>query len=94
IINGKEAAMNQFPWLVAVTSGGLCTGSVLDEEWIITAKHCVNVGNTVWIKAGVHNRDHNLDNEPNMQIRESKEIYVSDKGDFALIKLPEPLELN
>nr|ACO15299.1 Collagenase precursor [Caligus clemensi] len=93
IIGGQEAARNQFPWLAAVLAGGYCTGSVLDENWVITAKHCVTVGHPAWAKAGVHNRfDGNI--EPHMQDRRSDEIHVSPHGDFALMKMHPPFELN
>uniref|UniRef100_A0A0K2U1E8 Collagenaselike [Ceratitis capitata] n=1 Tax=Lepeophtheirus salmonis TaxID=72036 RepID=A0A0K2U1E8_LEPSM len=93
IIGGHEAARHQFPWLAFVTTGGYCTGSVLDENWIITARHCVK--NDAWagIRVGAHSIANGAD-EPNMQIRNSSQIHTSPIGDFALIKLESPLKLN
>ncbi|CAB4061206.1 unnamed protein product [Lepeophtheirus salmonis] len=93
IIGGHEAARHQFPWLAFVTTGGYCTGSVLDENWIITAKHCVLNDNWSEIRVGIHSTGNGAD-EPYKQTRTSTEFYESPTGDFALIKLEIPLELN
>ncbi|XP_040583570.1 chymotrypsin BI [Lepeophtheirus salmonis] len=94
IIGGHEAARHQFPWLAFVTTDGHCTGSVLDENWIITAKHCIGSVGVATIRVGAHSKWATEVHEPNMQIRTSSEFYESPTGDFALIKLESPLELN
>nr|ADD38646.1 Chymotrypsin-like elastase family member 2A [Lepeophtheirus salmonis] len=93
IVGGQEAARNQFPWLASVYTFGACTGSVLDENWIITAKHCIIPLEGAKVRVGVHSIADGA-YEPNMQTRNSSEIHVSSTGDFALIKLESPLELN
>ncbi|XP_040569257.1 brachyurin-like [Lepeophtheirus salmonis] len=93
IVGGQEAARHQFPWLASVSTFGSCTGSVLDENWIITAKHCVQTDGVAGILVGAHSKANGAD-EPNKQARKSSEIHVSSIGDFALIKLEIPLELN
>lgn len=41
IINGEEASPNQFPFHVGVKSEkGLCGGSLISEEYVLTAAHC------------------------------------------------------
>ena len=43
IIGGKEASPNQFPWLVAIFADSwFCSGSLIGEEWVMTAAHCVD----------------------------------------------------
>ncbi|XP_040583554.1 collagenase [Lepeophtheirus salmonis] len=93
IVGGQEAARHQFPWLASVSTNVACTGSILDENWIITAQHCINPNGGAEIRVGVHSIAYGAD-EPYMQTRKSSEIHISPNGDFALIKLDIPLELN
>ncbi|XP_040563315.1 brachyurin-like [Lepeophtheirus salmonis] len=93
IVGGQEAARHQFPWLASIYTFGSCTGSILDESWIITAKHCVKTDGVASVLVGVHSIANGAD-EPNRQNRKSSEIHVSSSGDFALIKLESPLEFN
>ncbi|XP_040582781.1 coagulation factor IX-like, partial [Lepeophtheirus salmonis] len=95
IIGGQEAARNQFPWLAVVFTHGECTGSILDENLIITAKqHCIDLNGVANVRVGVHSKYGSLKDEPHMQMRKSSHFNVSSNGDFALIKLDSPLQLN
>ncbi|XP_040575235.1 brachyurin [Lepeophtheirus salmonis] len=94
IIGGQEAVRSQFPWLAAVFTHGECTGSILDENWIITAKHCIDLNGVARVRVGAHSKYGSIIDEKNMQIRESSHFNVSSKGDFALIKLNSSLILN
>ncbi|XP_062542073.1 collagenase-like [Armigeres subalbatus] len=57
IINGKDAELGQFPYqalLIIQTDNGraLCGGSVVTDEWILTAGHCVQDASSVEVTMG------------------------------------------
>ncbi|XP_066108779.1 serine protease 55 [Saccopteryx bilineata] len=43
IIEGTEAEVGEFPWLVSVQAGNehFCGGAIINEWWILTAAHCL-----------------------------------------------------
>ncbi|XP_063594577.1 trypsin-1-like [Penaeus indicus] len=46
IVGGADTEVNEYPWLVGLSDLGgtdrpFCGGSILNNEWIITAAHCV-----------------------------------------------------
>uniref|UniRef100_A0A3F2YSH0 Uncharacterized protein n=1 Tax=Anopheles arabiensis TaxID=7173 RepID=A0A3F2YSH0_ANOAR len=75
VVNGQEATPGQFPYQIALLSNfligtGLCGGSVLTNNYVLTAAHCVIMGtSTVALGGnaimGAHNRDAP---EPSQQI--------------------------
>ena len=49
IVGGTDAQPGSWPWQVlvdfkAVQGPVWCGGSILTEDWIVTAAHCFNVG--------------------------------------------------
>ncbi|XP_019871625.1 trypsin-1-like [Aethina tumida] len=107
IVGGKDASKGEFPYQISYQYGLLgtwshiCGGSILNENWIITAGHCVSEAPAFGdyrIVAGILD----LDEESDLK----QEILVSQKivhpgfdggvgpNDIALLKLASPLVLN
>jgi secreted trypsin-like serine protease len=61
IVGGQEARPYEFPWQVSVQSTGgshYCGGSIINEQWIVTAAHCMvgEIPAGVEVVVGEHDR--------------------------------------
>jgi len=111
IVGGTEATANEFPFIVSLQNyveGGqsyrhFCGGSVYNQNYIITAAHCVTPDKlsstlSLIIVAGDHDLNTGSYSE---QIRVVKTIYlhpryseVSYANDIAVLELQSPLTFN
>merc|ERR1712038_1007997 len=57
IVGGFEAQENQWPWQVAlfIDNAWFCGGSIISENYIMTAAHCADGASYFDIMAGAHN---------------------------------------
>ncbi|KNC32267.1 hypothetical protein FF38_01821 [Lucilia cuprina] len=98
IISGSKAALGQFPWHVLIKLNAKhpvwSGGSIISENWVLVAAHCIsNVGELLLI-FGTIERDH-YENGINMT---SSKFFIHPEynsvfpnNDIGLIKLPTPL---
>lgn len=44
IVGGSQTEVNEYPWQAAVItrSGGFCGGSLISDQWVLTAAHCTD----------------------------------------------------
>merc|ERR1712212_1217638 len=57
IVGGHEAEEHQWPWQVAlfIDDAWFCGGSLINENYVLTAAHCVDGASYFDIMAGAHN---------------------------------------
>jgi secreted trypsin-like serine protease len=100
IINGDLAGLGQFPWQAAVyvplgSSYFVCGGSIISEQWILTAAQCIYGVDSVTILAGVVDL-----NGSGASAQSSKLIVHNDykldipDNDIGLVQLSTPLTFN
>lgn len=106
IVNGTDAEISDFPFIVSLQSSNetnsyhSCGGSILNEYWILTAAHCVHLGDPErmsieYFATNISNGEHG---EKIAFVEELvwHEDYSSRTliHDIALVKLKTPLELE
>jgi len=115
IVGGQNAEVNEWPWMVALSRGTdgsgqsyICGGTLIAEEWVLTAAHCffspngdrVLFENNMRLVLG----DHDKSSDTDTTIREVFEVaqitlhptyvFATNKDDIALMKLTTKVDLN
>ncbi|XP_052018129.1 plasma kallikrein [Apodemus sylvaticus] len=103
IVGGTDSSLGEWPWQVSlqvkmVSRNHLCGGSIIGNQWILTAAHCFDgiPYIDVWrIYGGILNLSEITNETPSSRIKELiiHEKYKVSEGnyDIALIKLQTPL---
>ena len=95
IVGGTPAPDGKYPWQVRIYGSmndtiGFCGGSIIGEQWVLTAAHCLMDTQAVVVGFG------SVDRTKTTKI-ESEKIIVhpaylaGEKADIALIKLKSPI---
>ncbi|XP_047486669.1 chymotrypsin BII-like [Penaeus chinensis] len=100
IVGGTEAVPNSWPHQVALFIDGMyfCGGSLISNEWVLTAAHCMDGAGFVDVVMGAHNIRQNEATQVSMTSTDffTHEHWNSHSltNDLALIKLPSPVQFN
>ena len=96
IVNGEAAVANSWPWIaqLIVENSHICGGSIIHEEWILSAAHCCEGLTTdrLVIKVGEHTMSHTSGYEKVVRAKQivNHPSYISngyqDNFDFCLIQ--------
>jgi len=110
IVGGKDAIPYSWPWQVALfvkpdsdEPYQFCAGSLITNQWVMTAGHCFyghdKEPSKYQVKIGVFNKAKN--NEPGEQVLGVSEIYINPKYDnmkttydITLLKLEKPVTFS
>merc|ERR1712127_476406 len=101
IVGGVEAAEHAWPWQVAlfIDDAWFCGGSIISENYVLTAAHCADGAGYFDVMAGAHNVRES--SEPNRVEITSYNGWTHPEwntqdlsSDLALIELPSPMPMN
>merc|ERR1712179_563212 len=101
IVGGHEAEEHQWPWQVAlfIDDAWFCGGSLINENYVLTAAHCADGASYFDIMAGAHNV--RASSEPHRVEITSYNGWTHPQwntadlsNDLALIELPSPIDFN
>ncbi|XP_047436748.1 chymotrypsin A-like [Mugil cephalus] len=100
IVNGEEAVPHSWPWQASLqdyTGFHFCGGSLINENWVVTAAHC-GVGLSDRVVLGEHDRSSSSES---IQVLKVGKVITHPKyssytinNDIQLIKLATPAQLN
>lgn len=111
IINGKPVPPKKYPWMVNLLmelkdgSGSACTGSIINDRFVLTAGHCVEDAKRVQVfhcAATGETCIDKLHKTPSLPVKrffhhpqyESKEDPFFIRNDIALIELARPFKFS
>merc|ERR1712183_853321 len=97
IVGGQETEVNEWPWQIGMVWSGsssvFCGGTVISDEWILTAAHCTDGTNPADIQVLLGEHDYWDDNDGQVRMAITEIINHPDYNsattdqDFALLRM-------
>jgi len=100
IVGGQDASPGSWPWQASISDRGLyiCSGSLISDQWVLTAAHCITGSPNIEIHLGRHNQSGPNPNEMarnvNMSIRHPEYDSFTSDHDIGLMKLSSPVNFT
>merc|ERR1712236_48207 len=113
IINGQQADNNEYPWMVLlapkreiIDRDNYCGGSLISDQWILTAAHCtpypvkasdiqvfLGVDSVSSVESGLRQNIVEIINHPNFKwLTNENGGLIKTDFDFSLLKMQEPVD--
>ncbi|KAJ7382095.1 hypothetical protein OS493_037064 [Desmophyllum pertusum] len=103
VVNGENASPHSWPWQISLRVNGrhICGGSLIDNDWVVTAAHCVDrnprpSGYTVVV--GAHRRTGSTSVQQTFRL---KQLFKHEgfsmrhfRNDVALLQLERPIQAS
>merc|ERR1711892_48390 len=101
IVGGAEATPHSYPWMAAlfVDDAWFCGGTLISDEWVLTAAHCAKDASEMKVMLGAHNvRDDSEEGRIELVTRDffthEKYSQITLHNDLALVHLPEAVNFT
>jgi len=101
IVGGNEVTPHEYPWQVGLFIDDMyfCGGSIISEDWVLTAAHCMDGAGFVEVVMGAHNI-HSSSEETQVRVT-STDFFTHENwnsftlsNDLALIRMPSPIKFT
>jgi len=101
IVGGEEATPHSYPWMAAlfVDDTWFCGGTLISDEWVLTAAHCAKDATEMKVMLGAHNvREDSEEGRLELVTRDffthPRYSQITLHNDLALVHLPQKVEFS
>ncbi|GIY61335.1 transmembrane protease serine 3 [Caerostris darwini] len=105
IVGGRDATIDEYPWQVSlkfknffIKPTHLCGGTILNEQWIVTAAHCVykRLPRNFEVAVGITSQDEKIFNSYKVDKIKVHEQFKPDTflNDIAIIQVKSAIEFS
>ncbi|XP_060105865.1 coagulation factor IX isoform X1 [Heteronotia binoei] len=101
VVGGSNSKKGEVPWQVYVLNSeqkGFCGGSIINENWIVTAAHCIEAGPHTIVAGELRTEEDDHTEQHRRVVRiipyPTYNSSLRYHNDIALLELDLPLELN